>query len=198
MRSPASWLNDPRVYRLWQSPFARGKLAPIVRCNDLTGVRRVLDVGCGPGTNAPQFAGSDYVGVDISPEYVDYARRAHGGRFEVADVRSDPLPDGRFDFILVNSLLHHIATPDARRFLVTLSGRLDEDGHVHILDLVLPERPGPARLLARLDRGDYPRPLGEWHAILSESFEPVLFEPYSLPGRGPTLWNMVYFKGRRR
>jgi SAM-dependent methyltransferase len=191
-------LNDPRAYCLWQLPFVRAKLAPIVRNNDLSAVRRVLDVGCGPGTNAPQFAGSDYVGLDISPAYVEHARRRHGRHFEVLDVRRDPIPQGPFDFILVNSLLHHLPTPDVRRVLVRLSQQLDEQGHVHVLDLVLPDRPGLARLLARWDRGEHPRPLPEWEVLLSDAFETVLIEPSSLPGRGPPLWQLVYFKGRRR
>lgn len=198
MRSPAGLLSDPRAYRLWQRPFARSKLAPLARHNDLSTVRSVLDVGCGPGTNAPAFAGREYLGLDVSPAYVDYARRAHGDRFAVVDVRRGPIPPGPFDFILVNSLLHHIDTPGVYRVLSSLSERLDADGHVHVLELVLPERPGAARLLARWDRGDHPRPLNEWRTILHESFDEVVFEPYALPARGPTLWSMVYFKGRRK
>jgi hypothetical protein len=34
--------------------------------------------------------------------------------------------------------------------------------------------------------------------MFAESFEPVVFEPYPLGLAGVTLWNMVYFKGRRR
>jgi SAM-dependent methyltransferase len=191
-------LNDPRAYRVWQRPFARAKLAPAARHNDLAAARRVLDVGCGPGTNAGEFPGADYLGLDASPAYVDYARRTYDRRFEVVDVCRDPLPAGMFDFVLVNSLLHHLPTPDVRELLAKLADRLDVDGHVHVLDLVLPERAGPARLLARWDRGDHPRRLEEWRALLSASFEPVLIEPYALPGRGPALWRMVYFKGRRR
>ena len=39
------------AYRLWQAPFAEKKLEPLRRHNDLSTIRRVLDVGCGPGTN---------------------------------------------------------------------------------------------------------------------------------------------------
>jgi hypothetical protein len=53
-------------------------------------------------------------------------------------------------------------------------------------------------LLARWDRGDFPRPLKVWEELFSEALGPVVFEPYALPSRGPTLWNMVYFKGQRK
>jgi hypothetical protein len=75
---------------------------------------------------------------------------------------------------------------------------LTDDGHVHILDLVLPIRPSVSRLLARADRGDYPRPLEQWRELFTAVFDPVVFEPYPLGAAGVTLWNMVYFKGRAR
>ena len=187
------------AYRLWQSPFAEKKLDPVRRHNDFGAARRVLDVGCGPGTNARHFAHADYLGLDINPEYVAYARRRYGDRFAVADVTRYESPAGRgFDWILVNSFLHHVSDSDARRILSHLATLLTDDGHVHILDLVMPERGGIARLLARWDRGDDPRPLEEWRRMFSEAFLPVAFDPFPLPLAGVTLWAMVYFKGRRR
>jgi hypothetical protein len=55
-----------------------------------------------------------------------------------------------------------------------------------------------AQLLARLDRGEFPRPLEEWKQIFGEIFETEIFEPYQLTGLGATLWEMIYFKGRRK
>jgi SAM-dependent methyltransferase len=187
------------AYRLWQAPFAEKKLAPLFQHNDLAAARRVLDVGCGPGTNARHFSHADYVGVDNNPDYIAWARRRYGERFQVADVRSGVAGVGAgFDFILVNSLLHHVDTPDVRRILSQLASLLTVDGHVHILDLVMPDRPGLPRLLAGLDRGDYPRPLAQWRALFSEAFDPVLFEPYPLGALRLPIWSMVYFKGKRK
>lgn len=185
------------AYRLLQAPFAEQKFAPILAHNDLRAVRRVLDVACGPGTNTPHFAQTDYLGIDYNPHYIESARRRHRRRFLVADVTSDPIAaEQRFDFILANSFLHHVDTASARRILSHLGGLLTPDGHVHILDLVLPERFGAAQLLARWDRGDFPRPLDGWYHLCTAGFEPVVFEPYAITALGVTLWNMVYFKGR--
>ena len=76
-------LEQSSVYRLWQMPFADQKFAPILAHNDLGRVQRVLDVGCGPGTNAKYFTHTQYLGVDINEDYVQDARRryrrsAHG------------------------------------------------------------------------------------------------------------------------
>ncbi len=198
MKRLSGVMGNVHAYRLWQTPFAEKKFEPIRRHNDLAAVRRVLDVGCGPGTNARHFAHADYLGIDHNPDYIASARRRFGDRFAVADVRGElPGAGAPFDFILVNSLFHHIETSDARQILARLSGLLTGGGHVHILDLVMPDRPGLPRLLARWDRGDYPRPLPEWRELFSKSFAPSVFEPYPLGALGVTLWHMVYFKGRR-
>ncbi|HEU5220209.1 MAG TPA: class I SAM-dependent methyltransferase [Gemmatimonadales bacterium] len=185
------------VYRLWQAPFAEQKLAPVFRHNDRTRIRRVLDVGCGPGTNASHFREQDYLGVDINPGYVKDAERRFGPRFRVADVTTMRLePGGGWDCILVNSLLHHLPDDAVDRLLGHLATLLTEDGAVHILDLVLPPHASLARLLARLDRGDYPRPLERWRELFSLHFALDLFEPYPLGAGGLTLWSMVYGRGR--
>jgi SAM-dependent methyltransferase len=192
-------LEHTLAYRVWQAPFAERKLLPFLAHNDVRRARRVLDVGCGPGTNTHHFAGADYLGIDFNRSYVESARRRHGREFIVADIaRFQVPPDQRFDLILANSLLHHIDDASTNRILAHLATLLTEDGHVHILDLVLPTRPSVSRFLARADRGDYPRPLEQWHAIFTTAFEPVVFEPYPLGAAGVTLWNMVYFKGRAR
>ncbi len=194
------WLEWTVGYRLWMAPFAERKFAPILAHNDLAGgAKRVLDVGCGPGTNTRHFAQSSYLGLDINERYVSDARRRYGREFRAVDVtRYEADPEERADFILLNSFLHHVTTPDARRILAHLSTLLTDDGHIHILDLVLPEKHSVARRMAQWDRGEYARPLDEWRALFEESFEPVLFEPYRVGAAGVTLWNMVYFKGQAR
>ena len=199
MKLHARVMENTLAYRAWQAPFAEQKLAPLFARNDISKARRVLDVGCGPGTNTKHFANADYLGIDFNPAYIESARRRHGREFVVADVtKYEVSREERFDLILANSLFHHIDTPDTSRILAHLATLLSDDGHVHVLDLVLPERPSISRFLARADRGEHPRPLEEWRTLFTSAFEPVVFEPYPLGAGGVTLWNMVYFKGRAR
>ena len=199
MKSYARLMENTFAYRVWQAPFAEKKLAPLYAHTDVARARRVLDVGCGPGTNTGHFARADYLGIDFNPAYIESARRRYGREFVVADVtKYEVAPDQRFDLILANSLFHHIDTANTRRILAHLATLLSDDGHVHIFDLVLPVRPSIARLLARADRGEYPRPLEEWRELFTGAFQPVVFEPYPLGTAGMTLWNMIYFKGRAR
>ncbi|MGI0149192.1 MAG: class I SAM-dependent methyltransferase [Thermoplasmata archaeon] len=181
------------------APFAEKKLAPVRRHNDFSAIRRVLDIGCGPGTNTRNFTHADYLGLDLNAAYIAYARRLYGREFVATDVRSYiPASGVHFDFILANSFFHHIDLAGTRQILSHLATMLTDDGHVHILDLVLPETAGFTRSLARWDRGDYPRDLEEWRGIFLEFFEPVVFEPYPVGLFGLTLWNMIYFKGKGR
>jgi SAM-dependent methyltransferase len=192
-------MANPTAYRLWQAPFAEMKFRPIIENNDMTQVRRVLDVGCGPGTNSLFFEDKDYLGLDINESYIKQARRRFDRPFEVADVCTyEAEPENRFDFILLNSLLHHIDDQHTDRILQQLSKQLTSDGHVHILDLVLPAERSIARSLALSDRGDHPRPLKDWQPIFERHFESVLFENYPVTMGGITLWSMVYFKGKAR
>lgn len=189
-------LERAGVYRLWQAPFAESKLAPVKASGDIARARRVLDIACGPGTNARWFSHADYVGVDINPAYTRAARRRHRGRFITADFTADSGEHlGKFDFILLNSFLHHLDDADATRVLLSARALLDAGGHVHVLDLVLPERPSIARRLALADRGRFPRPAQEWRDMFGRVFEPVSFARYDLAAVGVPLWQMVYFKG---
>lgn len=191
-----SLLEQAAVYRLWQAPFAERKLAPIERSGDITRARRVLDIACGPGTNANRFLHADYVGVDINDAYIAAARRRKPGRFIAADfTAAAPASLGRFDFILMNSFLHHLDATDAKRVLVAARSLLDAGGHVHLLDLVLPERASPARFLALADRGRFARPMDEWRDMFASVFHTVSFERYDLSVLAVPLWQMVYLKG---
>ena len=189
-------MENTTAYRLWQAPFAHAKLAPALQHNDFSKIERVLDVGCGPGTNCRYFEKSDYTGFDINPSYIDYAHRKYNRNFVVQDVCTfEPSMGQRFDFILLNSLLHHLSDHETHRILGQLCNLTTPGGHVHIVDLVLPERFGIPRWLAVNDRGDYARPLKAWQDIFSTHFRTTVFEPYPIKLMGVELWHLVYFKG---
>ncbi|MCH2210956.1 MAG: class I SAM-dependent methyltransferase [Fuerstiella sp.] len=192
-------LDHPAVYRLWQSPFSDKKLRLLKKYNALDQMRRVLDVGCGPGTNSSLFSHTDYLGLDLNDRYIEMARDRYKGRFEVADVRRYKSPTGAtYDCILLNSFLHHIDDDNTASILANMSSLLSDDGYIHIIDLVLPKRASISRWLAQNDRGDYPRPLERWTEIFSSHFETHTLEAFPVGCFGVTLWNLVYFKGRRK
>jgi SAM-dependent methyltransferase len=192
-------LEQTAVYRLWQAPFAAAKLEPMLAHNVIGNVRRVLDVGCGPATNTHLFAHADYLGIDVNPDYIKHARRKHDRRFVVADAATyDDSAGAGFDFILINSFLHHMDTPSTNKILNRMQSWLSPNGHMHLLEPVSPGHRSIAELMANLDRGKYLRPLAAWREIFDQHLDVVVFEPYPLGVLGATLWNMVYCKGRAK
>lgn len=190
-------LELPFVYRTLQAPFHERKIAPCLARLTLTPETRVLDVGCGPGTNASHFRSAQYTGIDINPAYIASAQRRYPGRFVVGDV-TDPavLPNEQFDVVLLNSLMHHLPDDASHHLLTRLGSRLQPAGRLHILDLILPPHASPARLLARLDRGRFARPLGAWRALFELAMTIEYFAPFPLGVPGVALWQMIYCIGR--
>jgi SAM-dependent methyltransferase len=191
--------EHPLVYRTLQAPFHERKLAPFLRHLAPTSATRVLDVGCGPGTNAWHFRHSQYTGIDINADYIANAQRRFQGRFLVGDV-TDPavLPAEQFDCVLLNSLMHHLDDAAVHGLLSRLGRFLAPGGRIHILDLVLPPHTSAARLLARLDRGRFARPIEAWRILFAETMEIERFEQFPLGVPGIPLWHMVYCIGVSR
>jgi SAM-dependent methyltransferase len=84
--------------------------------------RRVLDLGCGNGSNAHFFARSGYAvaGVDIAPSAIALAKSwfAHDGLrgdLRVGSVFALPWPARRFDATVSHGVLDHMTMDDARR-----------------------------------------------------------------------------------
>jgi SAM-dependent methyltransferase len=196
---PTIYAGSAAHYRLGRPPYSRHLEARLSEELRLDGHGRLLDVGCGPGTNSKYFAHSDYLGLDINEDYIKDARQRYRRPFIACDVRTyRPTQKASFDFVLVNSFLHHLDAADVCNILTHLTSVLTEDGHVHILELVMPPNASVSRLLAQWDRGKFARTRQEWELLFSRVFEPVMFESYPLTGAGVTLWNMLYFKGKLR
>lgn len=77
--------------------------------------KTVLDFGCGAGENIVPLAerGAHVIGLDVSPELVDLARRRLDAAGLKADLRvgsayATGLPDGSVDAIFCISLIHHL------------------------------------------------------------------------------------------
>jgi SAM-dependent methyltransferase len=131
---------------------------------------RSLDLGCGPGAFADLFVGNDYVGADLNPRYIDYAKAHKKGRFLLADARKVDLPDGSFDQILVFGLLHHLSDDDVRAVLREAKRLLVPSGRV----LAIEDIPAVSRmnlighLIHNVENGEYIRPAEEYRRLYSE------------------------------
>jgi 2-polyprenyl-3-methyl-5-hydroxy-6-metoxy-1,4-benzoquinol methylase len=93
--------------------------------------KRILEVGCGSGTLSTFLAlqGARAVGVDVSSGMLDLARRRAdvnrvGDRVELFASAVEDLaePDGSFDAVLANQVLHHLDLPRAMPNIARLVG----------------------------------------------------------------------------
>jgi SAM-dependent methyltransferase len=105
-------VEEHRYTKEWHIPAAA----------DFAGARglRVLEIGCGLGTDGAQFAkaGADYTGVDLTEAAVELARKRFAlfdlpGKFQTADAENLDFADESFDLVYSHGVLHH--TPDTAR-----------------------------------------------------------------------------------
>jgi ubiquinone/menaquinone biosynthesis C-methylase UbiE len=112
---------------------------------------RALDIGTGPGQIVIKLArrlpGWKFVGVDRSPGMIGQAQAnlASAGsevagrvEFQLADGNHLPFPDRSFDFVLCNSVLHHLAEPE--EFLSEMARLVSHGGAILLRDLRRPGR----------------------------------------------------------
>lgn len=171
----AAWYDDPLFWHdNYRRMFTPTRLASardeITRVLELTGVSppgAVLDLCCGPGRHTVEFAhkGFSAVGVDLTEEYLEEARRRSSDHdVEIELVRSDMRDFSRPDsFDLAVNLFTSFGffedEEDDLKVLRNLYNSLKPDGHV-VIDLTGKE------ILARIFRER------DWHrngeAILLE------------------------------
>lgn len=84
--------------------------------NEFAGAR-LLEVGCGMGTDLLQYArgGVKVTGIDLTPRSIEISRQhlslyGEAGEFGIADCERLPFADESFDVVYSNGVLHH--TPD--------------------------------------------------------------------------------------
>ena len=99
---------------------------------------KVLEIGCGLGTDGAQFAkaGAYYTGVDLTEAAVELARRRFElfnlpGKFKTADAENLEFADASFDLVYSHGVLHH--TPDTDRAVKEIHRVLRPGGRAVIM-----------------------------------------------------------------
>jgi len=104
---------------------------------------RILDVGCGSGKATSILhemvqPGGELVGVDLSEDRIDYARKKFGSRqgleFCIYDFTKPLNGLGRFDLIWVQFVLEYFRK-EATEIIANLTSLLKPDGYLCLLDL---------------------------------------------------------------
>src|SRR5256714_1854469 len=100
--------------------------------------KRLLEIGCGTGTDLLQFArgGAEVTGVDLTPRSIEIARQRFAvygcaATFAIGDAEQLAFPDERFDVVYAFGVLHH--TPDTERAIAEVHRVLKGGGRAVVM-----------------------------------------------------------------
>jgi len=171
-------LAIPAAYQLWWS-FVGGATVAKVLVNDyvqpVTGAR-ILEIGCGPGTILSYLPPSDYLGFDLSPKYIELARRRFPkARFVCERVSQISLAgEQSFDVVLALAIIHHLDDAEARQLFQIAHDVLKPGGKLVTIDGVWAGgQSRGARWLLKRDRGEHVRSEQEYLGIASQVFSRI-------------------------
>jgi ubiquinone/menaquinone biosynthesis C-methylase UbiE len=168
----------------------------------LAGVKRfyrVLDLACGPGFVALEFArhAREVVGVDLTAEMLKQARglaRREGFKnvtFRRADVNRLPFPNGSFDLVVTRASFHHLLEPE--RVLKEMVRVLNPNGRILISDNTSKNDPEKSRLQNLIEKLRDPShvemlPLKNWRRLFKNAGLRVVKERRLVQPRNAEDW----------
>ncbi len=142
------------------SYFARGRVAWLAQCLRRIGEapRSIMDYGCGLGSTAPllleAFAAESTVGVDVSSQLLEVARRNHASDRTRFISTEEYVPCEALDLVYCNGVFHHIQ-PDEHAQALEYICRSLRPGGVFSLWENNPWNPGTRYVMTRcaFDKG---------------------------------------------
>jgi ubiquinone/menaquinone biosynthesis C-methylase UbiE len=168
-------LSIPKVYNFIQWMFHHPRTKNYF--DKLIGVtegKKILDVGCGPGDIVLKFPNSEYVGIDISQEYIDNAKNRFGmlGRFYCVSVDEiEKIDITKIDIVILIGVLHHLSDEQISDMLEKLKNIMNPGGVLVTLDCAFfPKQNLISRMFVSLDRGMFVREADHFRAILKKNF----------------------------
>lgn len=189
--------------------FVHGLAGGVVEWLEAKASESILDLGCGDGQLTERIAatGARVIGVDLSPEMIA-AARSRGIDAREASAELLPFPDGAFDAVFSNAVLHWVRNQDAMmaevRRVLSPGGRFVAEmaGHGNLAAM----RVAFMAVLTRHGCGDpeegvncYPTPKAyrqrlERHGFQIERIE-LIPRPTPLPETGMEGWLRTFRRG---
>jgi len=133
---------------------------------------QVLDLGCGTGEFSVFIPSQQYIGLDIEPAYIEYAKKNYAGKFILGDASKLDFPDRSFNKIMVIGVFHHMSDALSGKVLHEASRVLSDDGtFLFVEDLSSPENNFLTRWLHKLDKGEFIRTTEGYRNLVSPHFK---------------------------
>jgi SAM-dependent methyltransferase len=139
---------------------------------------RVLEIGCGPGSNYELIPeGVAYVGTDLDESYIRYATKAYGDSAQFYECPVGQLGNlniGKFQAILALNLLHHLDENQVLQLCDEVKELLAPDGRFITADpCFFNNQPTLERVVTSLDRGRFVRFPDQYAQLLERRFTSV-------------------------
>jgi len=139
---------------------------------------KVLDIGCGPADVLGHLPEVAYTGIDISPEYIQSAKRRFGEprRFLCEDISkfSFEAEQGTFDLVLATGIVHHLTNAEATHLFEFACRALRPGGRLITFDgCYVPNQSRLASWVLGKDRGKFVRTQAEYEGLAVGSFSHV-------------------------
>jgi ubiquinone/menaquinone biosynthesis C-methylase UbiE len=136
-------------------PFAKlpghlQSLKMLIKMSDVSRSDEVLDVACGPGLVACEFApyAKHVTGIDITPRMIKQAKERQKDRgltnltWLIGDILPLPFPDSQFSIVLTRYSFHHFLDPFA--VLTEMIRVCKPGGRIMVIDVVHPSEKADA------------------------------------------------------
>ena len=139
--------NIARFYDAVVEPFNTSLRRYVVRVVQPQEGMKVLEVGCGTGTNLELLAeaGCEIAGIGLSPSMMDLAKKKMGDRADLrlGDASEMPFADNSFDLVLSFLTIHEMPTAVRAPVMNEIVRVAGSDGTALFIDYP----PGPYRFL---------------------------------------------------
>ena len=143
----------------------------------------ILDLGCSTGIAGRgicDISKHKYIGIDITQEYIDFARKERPGvDYRVMDGRQLEFPDHFFDIVMFVGVLHHMDNQTAEACLKEVRRTLKPTGFLLIAEPVFTPNSLLSNAFLSLDRGKFIRESSQY-IDLTHEFELIRQQYFKL------------------
>jgi len=185
LRSLVRQVTDQTLgYRLNQFVFARQirYLRRLVQRLDLARDGVVVDIGCGIGDFSDLFPADRYLGIDVLPQYVEWAQKARRRNFEVCGFEAIETLRQPVAAAFGIGILHHMDDALIEKGMAGLARKLPVGGRVFFVEPCWPRQHWNllGLMLRKLDRGAFIRDEVAYRRALGPRFQMSISEVHSV------------------